>query len=59
MPEDTTPDARTLGELLRLQAERHRDKVAFRFCPDGDEEHSRLTYHELDIKARAIASTLQ
>jgi acyl-CoA synthetase (AMP-forming)/AMP-acid ligase II len=59
MPEDTAPDARTLVELLRRQAERHRDKVAFRFCPDGGEEHSRLTYHELDIKARAIASTLQ
>jgi acyl-CoA synthetase (AMP-forming)/AMP-acid ligase II len=43
---------------MRDRAERHRDKVAFDYSP-GAEEHSRLSYHELDIKARAIASTLQ
>ncbi|HEY2502020.1 MAG TPA: SDR family NAD(P)-dependent oxidoreductase [Mycobacterium sp.] len=46
---------------MRQRAERYRDKVAFDYChysPSG-EEHSRLTYHELDVKARAIASTLQ
>jgi phthiocerol/phenolphthiocerol synthesis type-I polyketide synthase C len=54
----TTP---TLLDLLRQRAEHYRDKVAFDYCrysPDG-EEHRRLTFHELDIKARAIASTLQ
>lgn len=56
MLEDTAP---TLMHLLLAQAARHRDRVAFRFCPDGGEEHSRLTYHELDIKARAIASGLR
>ncbi|HYB36738.1 MAG TPA: SDR family NAD(P)-dependent oxidoreductase [Mycobacterium sp.] len=55
MPEDT---ARTLVDLMRQQAERYRDKVAFDFTPDG-EEHRRLAYDELDIRARAIASTLQ
>ena len=55
MPEDT---ARTLVDLLRQRAERHPDKVAFDFTPDG-EEHHRLTYDELDIRTRAIASTLQ
>jgi phthiocerol/phenolphthiocerol synthesis type-I polyketide synthase C len=46
---------------MRQRAERYRDKVAFDYChySPGGEEHSRLTYHELDIKARAIASTLQ
>jgi phthiocerol/phenolphthiocerol synthesis type-I polyketide synthase C len=48
----------TLLDLMRHRAERYRDKVAFDYSTGG-EEHSRLTYHELDIKARAIASTLQ
>ena len=54
----TTP---TLLDLVRQRAERHRHKVAFDYCHyfPGGEKHSRLTYHELDIKARAIASTLQ
>ena len=54
----TTP---TLLDLMRQRAERYRDKVAFDYChySPGGEEHSRLTFHELDIKARAIASTLQ
>src|SRR5258705_13474940 len=54
--------APTLLDLVRQRAERYRDKVAFDYChysPGGEEEHDRLTYHELDIKARAIASTLQ
>ncbi|MGO9652718.1 amino acid adenylation domain-containing protein [Mycobacterium sp.] len=61
MPEDTAFTARTVLDLVRHRAERYRDKLAFDYCrhsPAG-EEHSRLTYHELDIKARAIASTLQ
>ena len=61
MPEDTAFTARTLLDLMRHRAERYRDQVAFDYCrysPAG-EEHSRLTYHELDLKARAIASTLQ
>jgi acyl-CoA synthetase (AMP-forming)/AMP-acid ligase II len=60
LPQDTTPTAATLLDLLRQRAEGYRDKVAFSFSYNGDEEHStQLTYHELDIKARAIASNLQ
>lgn len=59
MRTQTTPAPRTLVELLWQQAERHQDKVAFSFCPDGGEEQARLSYRELDLKARAIASTLQ
>ncbi|HUE34892.1 MAG TPA: AMP-binding protein, partial [Mycobacterium sp.] len=46
---------------MRQRAERYRDKVAFDYChySPGGEEHSRLTYHELDLKARAIACTLR
>ena len=60
MPQDTTPTAATLLDLLRQRAEGYRDKVAFSFSYNGDEEQrTQLTYHELDIKARAIASNLQ
>jgi acyl-CoA synthetase (AMP-forming)/AMP-acid ligase II len=50
-----------LLDAARRRAERYRDKVAFDYCrySPGGEEHSRLTFHELDIQARAIASTLQ
>ena len=60
MPEDTAPIAGTLLDLLGRRAERYRDNVVFRFSRNGEEEHSsRLTYHELDSKARGIASILQ
>lgn len=52
--------ARTLVELLRQQADRYEDKVAFTFSYNGDgADESRLTYRELDVKARAIAAKLQ
>jgi phthiocerol/phenolphthiocerol synthesis type-I polyketide synthase C len=65
MPEDMRSPSSTLLDLVRQRAARYRDKVAFDYChysPGGaapGEVHSRLTYRELDIKARAIASTLQ
>ncbi|MFL0178645.1 fatty acyl-AMP ligase [Mycobacterium sp. SMC-15] len=55
----TEPSAFTLVDLLAQQADRHDDKVAFRFCPEGDDEHDRLTYRELDRRARAVAAGLQ
>lgn len=63
MPQETLPAPEpapdTLVDLLRRQADRYEDKVAFIFNPDGSEEKSRLTYRELDVKARAIATNLQ
>ncbi|MGH3563219.1 MAG: AMP-binding protein, partial [Mycobacterium sp.] len=57
---DTTPATPTLVDLLQQQAARYRDKVAFSFSYNGDDEDtSQLTYRELDTKARAIASSLQ
>jgi fatty acid CoA ligase FadD32 len=54
------PTASTLVDMLRRQAEQYRDKVAFSFSWNGDDEHrTQLTYHELDVKARAIACWLQ
>jgi len=52
--------ARTLVGLLQEQAEHYQDKVAFSFSYHGDgEDTSQLTYRQLDVSARAIASRLQ
>lgn len=50
--------ASTLLSLLRQRSERYGDKLAFDYCT-GEQEHSRLTYRNLDIRARAIAANLQ
>ena len=59
MPEQFIPTTPTLVDLLRLQADRYGDKVAFSFAPDGKTVNATLTYRELDTRARAIASSLQ
>src|SRR5271167_1593240 len=56
--EDVFTAPPTLLDLLRQRAERYGDKIAFDFSTNGEED-SRLTYRELDIRAREIASTLQ
>ncbi|MGV0627039.1 fatty acyl-AMP ligase [Mycolicibacter minnesotensis] len=59
-PTVTTPTAQTLVELLRRQSERLRDKTAFSFSYNGDDEgRTELTFGELDRRARAIAANLQ
>ncbi|AEF37253.1 fatty acyl-AMP ligase [Mycolicibacter sinensis] len=59
MPHNSPATAHSLVDMLRRQADHRRDTVAFVFAPDGIEEHSRLTYAELDRSARAIAVGLQ
>jgi acyl transferase domain-containing protein/acyl-CoA synthetase (AMP-forming)/AMP-acid ligase II/acyl carrier protein len=60
MSEDVRAGApQTLLDLLRQRAEHCGDKVAFTYSLDGEEEHGRLTYGELDTRARAIAAALQ
>ncbi|WP_066903487.1 fatty acyl-AMP ligase [Mycolicibacterium houstonense] len=60
MHQDTMLAAATLVDLLQQRADTYRDKVAFSFSYNGDDENrTQLTYAELDRKARAIASTLQ
>jgi acyl-CoA synthetase (AMP-forming)/AMP-acid ligase II/3-oxoacyl-(acyl-carrier-protein) synthase/acyl carrier protein len=49
----------TMVDVLTQQARRFGDKVAFTYCPDGEEASDRLTYGQLDLRARAIASVLQ
>ncbi len=60
-----TPDyasltAPTLVEQLQHRAARYRDNLAFTYSRDGEEQEvSRLSYAELDSRARRIASSLQ
>lgn len=49
----------TLVDLLQQQAARLGDTPAFIFCPEGDTEEARITYRELDRRARSIATSLQ
>src|SRR5579863_1137018 len=53
-------DARfaNLIELLRARTVEHGPRLAFRFLADGETEQSRLTYEELELRARAIAAAL-
>lgn len=60
MPQTVMPGEQTLVALLQRQAQRYGDKVAFSFSYNGDGEGvSQLSYRELDLRARAIAATLQ
>jgi len=49
----------TLVELLRYRASSQPERLAYIFLRDGEIEEARLTYGELDQKARAIAAHLQ
>ncbi|NDZ96043.1 fatty acyl-AMP ligase [Streptomyces sp. SID6673] len=60
MQNHTTPTEATLLDMMRRRADTYEDKLAFGFSYDGDGENSRrLTYRELDTRARAIAAGLQ
>jgi acyl transferase domain-containing protein/acyl-CoA synthetase (AMP-forming)/AMP-acid ligase II/acyl carrier protein len=60
MPEDAALTTGTLLDLLQQRAQRYRDRPAFGFSHDGEEQHSsELTYRGLHVKARQIASSLQ
>lgn len=49
----------TLIDLMQQQAARRGDTPAFIFCPEGDIEEDRVTYRDLDRRARSIAANLQ
>ncbi|NEQ95279.1 MAG: fatty acyl-AMP ligase [Cyanothece sp. SIO2G6] len=49
----------TLIDLLQYRAIYQADQIAYTFLKDGEEEHGRLTYRELDQSARSIASHLR
>ncbi len=49
----------TVVDLLTYQAEHKSQQTAYIFLSDGENESSRLTYGELDEKAKAIAVVIQ
>jgi len=49
----------TLVDLLRARAATHPDRLAYIFLADGEAEEGRVTYGELDRRARAIGAWLQ
>ena len=48
----------TLTEILSRRAQQQPDRTAFTFLADGEVETARLTYAELDQRARAVAALL-
>ncbi len=48
----------TLTEILCRRARQQPDRTAFTFLADGEVETARLTYAELDQRARAVAALL-
>jgi acyl-CoA synthetase (AMP-forming)/AMP-acid ligase II len=49
----------TLVDLLQERAQEHGERLAFVFLEDGVTEAQRVTYAELDRRARAVAARLQ
>ena len=56
---DSILDPCSLVDILRWRAQAHPDKLAYSFLTDGESEAQRLTFRELDEKARAIGAHLQ
>jgi acyl-CoA synthetase (AMP-forming)/AMP-acid ligase II len=49
----------TIADILHDRSQNQSDRTAFIFLQDGETESDRLTYFELDQRARAIAAQLQ
>src|SRR5688572_16235615 len=49
----------SVTNALALRAGKTPDRTAYIFLADGEEEQNRLTYAELDARARAIAAALR
>src|SRR5262245_59308376 len=52
-------ESSNLIELLHERARTQPDRLALTFLLDGEEEGGRLTYAEIDARARSIAALLQ
>jgi amino acid adenylation domain-containing protein len=52
-------DVSDLVSLLRMRVDMHGDDAAYVFLGDGERESARLSFGELDRRARAIAARLQ
>jgi amino acid adenylation domain-containing protein/non-ribosomal peptide synthase protein (TIGR01720 family) len=49
----------TVADLVQWRAQHQPDRVAYIFLSDGETEESRLTYGELDVRARTVGAWLQ
>ena len=49
----------TLVDLLRMRAEESGERVVYRFLPGENKAEQRITYGELDHRARALAATIR
>ncbi|HEX3531246.1 MAG TPA: amino acid adenylation domain-containing protein [Thermoanaerobaculia bacterium] len=52
-------DFATFADLLQTRARETPDGLAYVFLQDGEEEAERLTFAELDLRARALAAWLE
>ncbi|MEO6526703.1 MAG: fatty acyl-AMP ligase, partial [Gemmatimonadaceae bacterium] len=52
-------DCTTLAEVLRHRGACEPERHAYTFLKDGETEHARLSFGELDRRARAVAAALQ
>src|SRR5687767_9173603 len=48
----------TLVDLLRLRAQASPDRVVYRFIPGDSKPEQRITYAQLDRRARSIAARI-
>lgn len=53
------PELTTLVEVLRWRALHQPDRLAYTFLLDGETQEARMTYAQLDRRARTIAAWLQ
>ncbi|MGB3558015.1 MAG: AMP-binding protein, partial [Geitlerinemataceae cyanobacterium] len=51
-------DYSTLVNLLRDRAQTQPDQIAYVFLSDGDSESGKLTYGDLENRAKAIAARI-
>lgn len=49
----------TLNDILRWRAVHQPERLAYAYLADGEEEKARITYAEMDARARAVAARLQ
>ena len=56
---EKTIQASTLIDILRHRSIQQPEKIAYTFLLDGETQKVSLTYRELDIKARAVAASIQ
>jgi acyl transferase domain-containing protein/acyl-CoA synthetase (AMP-forming)/AMP-acid ligase II/acyl carrier protein len=57
-PSERRANFSNLIELLRIRAQEHGPRAAFRYLADGESEESSLTYAALELRARNIAAAL-